>query len=258
VFTHGLGANLTHFEYLVGPLHAAGYRVCGLDLPGFGLSGKPHRRYTVPYMSGAILKLLDHLGIEQATLVGHSLGGMMSSDVALRAPHRVDRLVLISSAGLFRMPLPVKLAIHGVVRPSLLTFALERNAERLLDFVLGPPNHRTKRFVEQCVTRPDSRYVPEFSRVLVSAMNDLTTYNVLSEANRLRMPTLVIWGGLDRLLPFKEVPGWTSKLPDGELEVIEHCGHMPMIEDPERVLERMRAFFARSSDVCRAMVSRAS
>jgi pimeloyl-ACP methyl ester carboxylesterase len=258
LFVHGLGGNLTHFEYLTGPLAAEGYRVCGLDMPGFGISGKPHREYTIPYLSGAVLKLMDHLGIDEATLVGHSLGGLVVSDVGLRAPQRVERLVLISSAGLFKMPLPMRLIARTFLRKGWLTLALEMGARQLLDVVLAADNVRTERFIEQSVTRPDPRFVIDLARVMVAAKRDLTGYNVLSEAERLKMPTLVIWGAKDRLLPFKAVPAWARKLPDGELEVIAECGHMSMIEEPERVLTRMRAFFERSSGVSPAMASRAS
>jgi pimeloyl-ACP methyl ester carboxylesterase len=61
------------------------------------------------------------------------------------------------------------------------------------------------------------------------------------------MPTLVIYGGRDRLLPTKSVPKWATKLPAGELEVIERCGHMPIIEKPEQVVARMKVFLARTS-----------
>jgi len=258
LFVHGLGGNLTHFEYLTGPFAAEGYRVCGLDLPGFGISGKPHREYTIAYLSGAVLALMDHLGIDEATLIGHSLGGLVVADVGLRAPQRVERLVLLSSAGLFKMPLPFRLAARTFMRAGWITLALEKNARRLLDIVLAESNHRTERFIEQSVTRPDPRFVGDLARVMVAAKRDLTGYNVLSEAERLKMPTLVIWGAKDRLLPFKEVPAFARKLPDGELEVIEACGHMSMIENPERVLARMRAFFERSSSASPAMASRAS
>ncbi len=258
LFVHGLGGNLTHFEYLAAPLAAEGYRVCGLDLPGFGLSGKPHREYTIRYLSGAILNLMDHLHVGEATLLGHSLGGLVVADCALRAPQRVERLVLISSAGLFKMPLPFRLAARTIMRPGLLAPALELNARRLLDLVFNECNHRTERFIEQSTTRPDNRFVQDLARVMSAAKKDLTSYHLLHDVERLKMPTLVIWGGQDRLLPFKDVPAWAARLPDGELEVIERCGHMSMIEDPERVLTSLRGFFARSSAASPAMVSRAS
>jgi pimeloyl-ACP methyl ester carboxylesterase len=258
VFVHGLGGNLTHFEYLVEPLRREGWRVCGLDLPGFGASGKPHREYTIAYLAGAVTALMDHLGIDVATLCGHSLGGLVCAETALRAPERVERLVLLSSAGLFKMPLPFRVAARTMMWRGLLAFAFERNARRLLDLVFSESNARTERFIEQSLTRPDDRFVDDLARVMSAARRDLTGYHLLDQVERLKMPVLVIWGGKDRLLPFKEVPAWTARLPDGELEVIERCGHMSLIEDPERVLLRMRAFFARSSAASRAMVSRAS
>lgn len=258
LFVHGLGGNLTHFEYLAQPFEKLGLRVCGLDLPGFGLSGKPHRRYTISYLSGAVLALMGHLGLDAATLCGHSLGGLVCADVGLRAPRRVERLVLLSSAGLFKMPLPFRLAARTIMRRSLLAPALEVNARRLLDLVLSVENERTERFIEQSVTRPDSRFVQDLARVMSAAKHDLTSVHLLDDAERLEMPTLVIWGKKDRLLPFKQVPTWAGRLPAGELEVLERCGHMSLIEEPEQVVAKMRAFFERSSHVSPAIMSRAS
>jgi pimeloyl-ACP methyl ester carboxylesterase len=245
VFVHGLGANLTHFEHVAPPLERAGYRVCGLDLPGFGLSGKPRRDYSIRFLSGAVLALLDHLGIERAILCGHSLGGLVCADAALAAPERVDRLVLISSAGLFRVPLALKVLARTILRPGLLAHAFERNAERLLDRVFAEANERTERFKVQSLTRPDPRFVRDLGRVMWSLRHDLTEYHLHSEVERLTMPTLVIWGGRDRLLPYGPVPGWSSRLPDGELEVLNACGHMAIIEQPEAVVERMLRFLQR-------------
>jgi pimeloyl-ACP methyl ester carboxylesterase len=246
LFVHGLGANLTHFEYLIPPLLQAGYRVCGLDMPGFGLSGKPHREYTIHYLSDAVLNLMDHLGLRSATLCGHSLGGLVVADAALRAPERVERLVLISSAGLSQIPLPVRLAGRTLMRPGLVSMLLERNALRLLDLVLSEKNGNTQRFIEQSVTRPDPRFCPNLARVMWSMRKDLVTRHLVDDAERLKVPTLVIWGGADRLLPLKPVPSWVEKLPAGELEVIEGCGHMPIIENPDAVLRRMMPFLRQS------------
>ena len=248
VFVHGLGANLTHFEHVAPPLVAAGFRVCGLDMPGFGLSGKPRRDYSIRWLSGAVFALMDHLGIATATLAGHSLGGLVCADAALHDPSRVERLVLISSAGLFQMPLPFQWVARTIMRPGLVAPALERNARRLLEKrVFEERNEKVERFIEQAVTRPDSRFVRDLARVMWSLRKDLTSYHLFDEVHRLTMPTLVIYGGRDRLLPTGSVPKWATKLPAGELEVIERCGHMPIIEKPEQVVGRMKAFLARTS-----------
>ena len=248
VFVHGLGANLTHFEHVAPPLVAAGYRVCGLDLPGFGLSGKPRRDYSIRWLSGAVFALMDHLGIATATLAGHSLGGLVVADAALHDKSRVERLVLISSAGLFQMPLPFQWVARTIMRPGLVAAALERNARRLLEKrVFEERNEKVERFIEQSVTRPDPRFVHDLARVMWSLRKELTSYHLFDEVHRLTMPTLVIYGGSDRLLPTKSVPRWATKLPVGELEVIERCGHMPIIEKPEQVVMRMSAFLARTN-----------
>jgi pimeloyl-ACP methyl ester carboxylesterase len=243
VLVHGMGANLTHFEHVAPPLVAAGFRVCGLDLPGFGLSGKPRRSYSIRWLAGAVTALMDHLKIETATLAGHSLGGLVVADAALHETSRVERLVLISSAGLFQMPLPFQWVARTIMRPGLMAAALERNARRLLEKrVFEERNEKVERFIEQAVTRPDPRFVHDLARVMWSLRKDLTSYHLFDQVERLTMPTLVIYGARDRLLPTKDVPRWASRLPSGELEVIERCGHMPIIEKPERVVARMKSF----------------
>jgi len=97
------------------------------------------------------------------------------------------------------------------------------------------------------VTRPDPRFCPDLARVMWSMRKDLVTKHLVDDAERLEVPTLVIWGGSDRLLPLRPVPSWVEKLPAGELEVIEGCGHMPIIENPEAVLRRMMPFLRQST-----------
>jgi pimeloyl-ACP methyl ester carboxylesterase len=242
VFIHGLGANVTHYEYVAPAFYEMGYRTAGLDLPGFGISGKPHRRYTFRYLADAVLGLLDHLGIEQVILCGHSLGGQVAANVALRAPHRVEGLVLISTAGLFAMPLPVRVVARGLLQLPFLGDALEHGAPRLLDRVFAAESERTRRFREQSLTRPDTRFTKDLARVARSMRRDLTTKHLLGVAESLTMPTLLVWGKEDRLLPSHEVGRWARRLPKGELEVLENCGHMPIIEKPEQVVSRILRF----------------
>jgi pimeloyl-ACP methyl ester carboxylesterase len=247
VLVHGLGANLTHFEHVAPPLVAAGHRVCGLDMPGFGLSGKPRRHYSIRWLAGSVRALMDHLGIKTATMAGHSLGGLVSADLALHDPHRVERLILISSAGLFQMPLPFQWVARTIMRPGLVAAALERNARRLLEKrVFEERNEKVERFIEQSCTRPDPRFVHDLARVMWSLRKDLTSYHLFDQVERLTMPTLVMYGARDRLLPTKHVPRWAGKLPAGEMEVIERCGHMPIIEKPEQVVARMQKFLHRT------------
>jgi len=242
VFIHGLGANLTHFEYVAPPLDAQGYRVMGLDLPGFGLSGKPHRRYTIDYLAAAIPALLDHAHIHRAVLFGHSLGGLCAAATAMRHPDRVTALVMASPAGLFSVPQPLRFLSRAVFSEVFLGPALQHTARQLLGRVFWKSNERTERFVAQSVTRPDARFVADLARVMSQARGDLVGYHLLSRAHEISTPTLVLWGQRERLLPSSSVAGWVAGLPNGRLEVIAECGHMSIIEEPGEVLTRTSAF----------------
>jgi pimeloyl-ACP methyl ester carboxylesterase len=258
LFVHGLGSNQTTFEYVAGMMEHRGFRVCGLDLPGFGLSGKPVRDYTVSFFSGAVIALMDQLGLDQVVLCGHSLGGLVVADAAMRAPGRVADLVLISPAGLFKMHWPARLAARMIMRPTLLAPLFEKNAKRILEWVYGTRNERTERFIEQSLTRPDPRFCLDLARVMAATKRDLTSYHLFGHEEKLAMPTLVIWGGRDRLLPSGRVAAWTRRLPNGTLEVLEQCGHMSIIEDPEGVVAALTAFLRKSSLTSRGQVSQAS
>jgi pimeloyl-ACP methyl ester carboxylesterase len=134
------------------------------------------------------------------------------------------------------------------MRPGLVAAALERNARRLLEKrVFEERNEKVERFIEESVTRPDPRFVKDLARVMWSLRKELTGYHLFDEVHRLDMPTLVIYGGRDKLLPTKSVPTWARQLPAGELEVIERCGHMPIIEKPEQVVRSMTAFLRRTA-----------
>src|SRR5262245_43508373 len=191
LFVHGLGSNQTTFEYVAGMMEHRGYRVCGLDLPGFGLSGKPVRDYTISYFSAAVVKLMEHLELDPVVLMGHSLGGLVAADAAMRAPGRVESLVLLSPAGLFKMHWPARLVARMIMRTTLLAPLFERNAKRILEWVYGTRNERTERFIEQSLTRPDQRFCIDLARVMAATKKDLTSYHLFGHEERLAMPTLV-------------------------------------------------------------------
>ena len=253
VLVHGLGCNLTHFEHVTEPLIEAGYRVAGLDLPGFGLSHKPKRELTVRALSHALWELIDHLGCDKATLIGHSLGGLVCADAAMFRPDRAEAVVLLSSAGLFKVPLPLRVAAATLLRPQLTTPALKKSARWLLTRAIADHSERTREFIEQCVgdealaaqAEEGIDFVRELAETVWLMRRDLTTRHLLDETYRLTMPTLVLWGAEDRLLPGGEVAAWSRRLPQGRLEVLPGCGHMPHIEQPKQVLKHVLKLLSR-------------
>lgn len=237
---HGLGSNFTHFQ-LVAPGLARHHRVVGIDLPGCGDSAKPRMRYTIDGYIDACVRLLDELQIPQATWVGHSLGGMVSAGAALRWPRRVERLVLIAGAGFTRYPLMARLGSH-VLPSSLILLFMKRFARKLLYSCFHDVNHHAKWFIGQAEGRPESPTLDEFARVTASLLPDVARRHYLDEIEKILQPTLVIWGEQDRLLPFEPVRDWADRLPNGRLSVFRNCGHLPIIERPDEVVEELHAF----------------
>jgi pimeloyl-ACP methyl ester carboxylesterase len=247
VFVHGLVGTRTHFAH-VAPAFAETHRVIGVDMPGCGHSHKPTSRLSIRAYADTLFELLSGLGIERSTLVGHSAGGLVVATAAMQQPHRVDRLALINSAGMRAYPLPSRLVGRAIMRPWLVSFMLGVSASWILERIF---HQKKNRFVDQFVeeaTRtgrdPEVRRqtLREMGKVFHDLAPDLLTATVLQGAAELHMPTLIIWGDRDRLVPLATVEGVAARFRNARLEVIRDCGHMPMIEEPIRTIEVMRDF----------------
>jgi pimeloyl-ACP methyl ester carboxylesterase len=246
VFVHGLVGDFTHFEHVV-PHFEDGHRVLGLDLPGCGLSCKPLSRHTVDGYARTVLDWMSGLGIQRATLVGHSAGGLVSAAAAMHAPHRVERLVLLSPAGLRRYSPPLRFLARTLIRPSLLHRTLERLAMPMLNQVFVTRNEHTEKFIRDALDRPTHPTLGEMAKVFHDLMPDLVSPMLLERAQELRMPILVVWGDSDRLVDRSAVDEVASVLPGTTFRKVAQCGHMPMIEKPAEVIETLRSFIQRTS-----------
>ena len=246
LFVHGLVGDFTHFEHVASRLVAAGHRVIGLDLPGCGASHKKRRRYDLGGYARDVLEVMDVLGLERVTLAGHSAGGAVVAEAALRDPERVERLVLISSAGLRSYGPAAHAAVKTFMRPWVLERSLERLAMPLLDLVLVEKNAYTEQFVRDALDRPKFPTLREMARVMSDFVSDLVVPTILDNAHRFAMPVLVVWGDADKLVPPEAAATLSERLPDVTLRLLSSCGHMPMIERPETVTREIAAFVGRS------------
>ena len=245
IWVHGLGGDFTHFEH-VAPLFADRFRTIGLDLPGCGRSCKPITRYSARAYGRTVLELMDALDISQATLLGHSAGGLVCAQAALACPDRVTRLVLVDSAGIAHYSRPLQFAARAILQPWLLVMTLERLAMPMLDRVFHQQNEYTAQFIANVLDRPRQPALNELAKVFHDIGPDLMQGTVYEHAERLTMPTLIVWGDRDRLVPLRTVAKAAARLPDGQLEIIENCGHMPMIEAPGTFARIVASFIAGS------------
>jgi pimeloyl-ACP methyl ester carboxylesterase len=249
---HGLGAAKSSFFETAAAL-APHFRVHAIDFPGFGASSKPTLGpYTARWFADTVIGVMDELGIDDAHLVGNSMGGRVAIEVGLRNPDRVRALGLLCPAVAF-----VRRAWHPLVRLLRPEFGLlpHKYPRRAVASQLW------SLFCDADTLDPALAdiVVDEFQRIYRSPA---ARFAFLSAARNiyldapwgkngfyarladLEAPALFIWGTHDQLIPVgfkKHVAEW---LPSARQIVLENCGHVPQIERPEVTQNLLRAFFA--------------
>ncbi|TFV81268.1 alpha/beta hydrolase [Blastococcus sp. CT_GayMR20] len=257
LYVHGLGGASTNWTDLAGLL-AVRFEGWSLDLPGFGRSQPPPRgRYSIRGHVRAVVDVLEYVVAQPGEaagrpvhLLGNSLGGLVSLLVASRRPDLVASLTLISPAmPVYRVPpafnrLLLLLLLPGV--PSLAERRLagitpEQNVRAMIRMCFGEPGRVPHERVEQAVQEFRERAEqPWADRALTRSMRGLiTSYlrvgaaNAWRAARSLQPPTLVIWGGRDKLVDPSLAPRLAAAVPDARLLVLDTVGHVAMLEAPE-------------------------
>jgi non-heme chloroperoxidase len=235
VFLHGWPDSWFSFSRVL-PLLPGDIRALAIDQRGFGDSDRPPSGYTIPEMAGDVIAFLDALGIERATLVGHSFGSFVARQVAIAQPDRVGALVLIGTGYTASNPVTreVQSALRDLPDPIPLEFAREfqaSTAHRPL-----PPD-----FFDRIVT--ESLKLP--SRVWRLALDGLLDYNDARQLERIEARTLLLWGDRDALFPRVDQDRFVEALPGARLSIYEETGHCPNWEQPQRVAAEIASLILR-------------
>jgi len=252
VLIHGMLNSSSHWRSVALAL-ADEYTVIAPDLIGHGDSAAPRGDYSLGAHAASIRDLLAAIGVDRATVVGHSLGGGVAMQFFYQFPQRVERLVLVSSGGLGRevSPLLRTAALPGVsgvlaatINPRVLR-ALRSGGERLrargisagvyvqaIARALGPLENADARgaFLHTL------RSVIDIHGQRVSASDRL----YLLES----MPTLIVWGGRDHTIPLEHGRAAHEAIPGSRFEVLGDAAHFPHLEDPGGLSLLLRAFMA--------------
>jgi pimeloyl-ACP methyl ester carboxylesterase len=247
----GLDSGQFTYRYTIGPL-SEGHRAFAPDWPGYGQSDKPDVEYTVPFYVDFLGTLVDALGLERISLVGLSMGGAAALGFALRAPERVEKLVLVDSYGLGGDVPWGRVGYLMVHAPLLsqLTYALLRRSHAMVRWSLyGLVHDRkvvTERMVEevaQLLGDPRAGYAwASFQRGEVRWGGLHTDFS--NRLGGLSVPTLLVHGAHDDAVPLAWARRAKERIPQSHLEVFPDCGHMPPRERPEefaRVVDRFLA-----------------
>jgi len=238
VLVHGLGYARWGWEPVADRL-AEQFEVILLDNRGIGESDAPPGPYTAAEMAADTLRVMDEASIERAHLVGTSLGGMIAQELALAAPERVDKLVLVSTTpgGPNAPPMPevtVRLFVETKsLEPSV---ALRRFVENALG--AGAANGLVERILEHRV-----RTAQPFSAWAAQAAAG-TAFDAWERLPGLDAPTLVLHGTADNVVDPRNAELLAARIPGARMELFPGCGHLPPWEQPERFVEVVEEFLA--------------
>lgn len=247
VLLHGTGASLHTWEGWVAVLRKT-RRVITLDLPGFGLTGPFGGRYAADDYRGDsyarfVLDVMDALQVQRAVLGGNSLGGEIAWRVAALAPQRVDRLILVDATGYAFAPDDVPLGFRVAALPLV-----NRITEHLLPRALVAASVRSvygdpSRVTEPLVDRYFELTLREGNRrALSQRVRQLEAGQHVDRLKALTLPTLVLWGGRDRLVPPSTAQRFAGDIRGAQVVVFDELGHVPHEEDPARTVLAVLAF----------------
>jgi pimeloyl-ACP methyl ester carboxylesterase len=242
VLLHGTSASLHTWDGWVGALSGE-RRVIRFDLPAFGLTGPdPHNDYSIEAYVRFVSAVVDQLGVQQFVLAGNSLGGQIAWGTALAMPLRVKKLVLIDSAGYALNPTSVPIGFRAVRTPGLrvlMEYVLPRGVVgSSVRSVYGDPSRVTPELVDRyydLTLRTGNR------KALAFRMEQRLSGEEAS-IKLLKLPTLVLWGAKDGLIPLDNGKRFESDIAGSKLVVFEDLGHVPHEEDPLRTVAAFKAF----------------
>lgn len=243
VLIHGTVASLHTWEGWAAALRGE-RRVVSFDLPGFGLTGpNASGDYGMAADARFVLDLLDTLQIERCVLVGSSLGGEIAWRTALLAPGRVGHLVLIDAGGYAFTVRWVRLGFHAARMLFVRGFArnvLPRGfVEFSLRYVYGDPSRVSEALVDryyELMLRDGNR------KALARRFEQLQPGADAALIATLKVPTLILWGGRDRLFPPEDGLAFARDIAGSQRVLLDGLGHAPHEEDPARSVAELRRF----------------
>jgi pimeloyl-ACP methyl ester carboxylesterase len=251
VLLHGIAGTSATWDSVL-PLLSPRHTVLAPDLLGHGESAKPAGDYSLGAYANSVRDLLEALGYERATIAGHSLGGGIALQFAYQFFEKCERLVLVSSGGLGR-------EVHRLLRAAALPGAevvlpwLSRAGRRSIGKVvhaLGKAGLRASADLEESwrsfISLEDSEARRAFLHT-VRGIIDLGGQRV-SAHDRLYLaaglPTLIVWGQKDPLIPVRHAHEAHERIPGSRLEIFPDAGHFPHRDDPHRFAAVLLDFMA--------------
>ena len=258
LFIHGTAAWSGLWRETMTPLAEAGYRCIAIDIPPFGFSERPATpSYGNADQAKRIVALMDALDIERAILLGHSFGGGATLETALTVPDRIETLVLADVGGLnlnlqpapeMQRPSAIEtfLGMPFVRNPILAATGTNPLFTKTLisAMVLDPADvteEKVKILQEPLVLQDATHTLGDWLKEVLGPQ-EISLTTVPANYQRLTMPTLIVWGDSDTVIPLQEGEYLQSILPNAELVIMPGVNHIPHVEDQEKFIEIVLGF----------------
>jgi pimeloyl-ACP methyl ester carboxylesterase len=243
---HGTGASLHTWEGWVSALRAR-HRVISVDLPGYGLTGPfPDNDYRLAHYARFIGELLAARGVQHAVLVGNSFGGQVALEMAITQPDRVDKLILIDALGYppdsTSVPIGFRIAKVPLLNRVMQYVLPRRMVEDSVRNVYGDPTKVTPALVDRyydLTLRAGNR------AALPERFKHQPTEESARRIAEIKKPTLILWGGRDRLIPPDNALRFQHDIAGSRLMVFPALGHVPQEEDPTDTVTAAMTFLDR-------------
>jgi pimeloyl-ACP methyl ester carboxylesterase len=248
VLVHGLGGQWQNWLENI-PRLAQERRVLALDLPGFGLTPEPaDGEISIPGYGRCVDAFCDKLGLGQVALVGNSMGGFVTAEVAIQFPQRVSRLVLVSAAGITSADaLQAPILTFGRVATALATNSAARHRKLAARPIT---RHASLALVARHprLLKADFAYEGFFKGAGKGGFDDALRasleYDFRDRLPEVKVPTLIVWGEKDSIIPVRDADEYERLIEDSRKVVMKDTGHIPMAERPETFNDLLLEFLA--------------
>lgn len=250
LFVHGIAGTGDVWREVL-PELAENHSVLALDLLGHGESAKPRGDYSLGAFASGVRDLLVALGHRRATVIGHSLGGGVAMQFSYQFPERCERLALVSSGGLGR---EVHLALRAAALPGsdwVLPFISRpglKGAGERVNWALGKLGLHVSSDVSEFARGYASLADAETRRAFLNTVRTIIdpSGQRVNASDRLylsaEMPTLIVWGQRDRIIPVSHAHEAHEQMPGSRLALFPDAGHFPQLDDPRRFVRTVEAF----------------
>ncbi len=248
VLLHGTSSSLHTWDGWAKALKPT-RRVIRFDLPGFGLTGPhPLNNYSLAAYVHSVEGVVNALGVTSFVVIGNSLGGQIAWASARAMPNRVHQLVLVDAAGYAQEPQSVPIGFRiarSPVMARLSQWVLPKGliASSLRNVYANPQKitpEQVDRYYELTLRQGNRKALAR----RLEQMQNPDTANASEEIKTLKLPSLILWGAKDRLIPVASAHRFTADIAGSQLVVLDDVGHVPQEEDPERSVAELRQFLA--------------